>query len=213
MSKFKKMKLVPFDEETNRNSTDDILNTIRLSTDPYLKSASSLDFDIKNILESNMEDYLKSKLYAMALKKFLIYKDKYQETPIIESNQKKNLTIATPIKIKQTRKRKAKNSPKHKNTSKSKEKKPKYSTPSANINTPLASTSNINQPKLTPKISPNIDEEIIKNLQKISPPSKTSTTTITKVNPIPHQFKKSSKTAKTPSPKKPRGENCCKSKI
>ncbi len=65
MSKFKKMKLVPLEDTSKEDLLGDILNTIKLSTSPDLKKASSLDKDIKIILNSNINDIQKVKLYKI----------------------------------------------------------------------------------------------------------------------------------------------------
>ncbi len=110
MSKFKKMKLVPLEENSQENLLGDVLNVIKLSTSPELKKASFLDKDIKIILNSNIDDFQKVKLYGQALKKFLIYKEKYQ-TEKYDKDQdasRKSIVATTPIKTKKKKLKKLK---------------------------------------------------------------------------------------------------------
>lgn len=81
MSKFKKMKLVPYEDysiNTNNNhKIKEVIGSLHQSSSPWLKQASNLDDQMSNILRSNVDDYHKAKLYTQALKKYLIYKHKY----------------------------------------------------------------------------------------------------------------------------------------
>src|SRR6266581_5964511 len=107
MSTFKKMKLVPL-EDTKDDLLGDILNTIKLSTSPDLKKASTLDKDIKIILNSNIDDSHKVKLYGQALKRFLVYKGKYK-TQLMDPDEEESrkIIVATkPIKSKKPKKKK-----------------------------------------------------------------------------------------------------------
>ena len=80
MSKFKKMKIVPVnDEDSNKKTLNEILNILKLSTTPYLKKASNLDSEIKKVLNANLDDYQKVKLYSNTLIKFLKAKEKYED--------------------------------------------------------------------------------------------------------------------------------------
>lgn len=78
MSKLKKMKLIPHSENETPTSSQRLLSALDISTSPYLKSAADLDFSIKNILESDLDEYQKAKLYSRELKNFLIHKYRYQ---------------------------------------------------------------------------------------------------------------------------------------
>src|SRR6266581_5293536 len=107
MSTFKKMKLVPLDSP-KEDLLGDILNTIKLSTSPDLKKASTLDKDIKIILNSNINDIQKVKLYGQALKKFLVYKGKFK-TQLMdpdEEESRKTIIATKSIKSKKPRKKK-----------------------------------------------------------------------------------------------------------
>jgi len=110
MSKFKKMKLVPLEENSQENLLGDVLNVIKLYTSPELKKASFLDKDIKIILNSNIDDFQKVKLYGQALKKFLIYKEKYQTEKYDkdEDASRKSIVATTPIKTKKKKLKKLK---------------------------------------------------------------------------------------------------------
>ena len=108
MSKFKKMKLVPFEDSSKEDLLGDILNTIKLSTSPDLKKASTLDKDIKIILNSNINDIQKVKLYGQALKNFLVYKGKFK-TQLMdpdEEESRKTIVATKSIKSKKPKKRK-----------------------------------------------------------------------------------------------------------
>ncbi len=78
MSSYKKMYLVNEDKiHQDKNASNSRPYDIVMS--PYLKSANVLDNDIKNILESKIEDNEKVKLYTSALQKYLIHRYKYLE--------------------------------------------------------------------------------------------------------------------------------------
>ena len=92
MSKFKKMKLVPINEEdTNKKTLNEILNILKISTTPYLKKASNLDGEIQKVLNANLNDYQKVKLYSNTLIKFLKAKEKYEDI----NNQMVQSIVAT----------------------------------------------------------------------------------------------------------------------
>src|SRR5216684_3299287 len=104
------MKLVPLEENNQESLLSDVLNVIKLSTSPELKKASFLDKDIKIILNSNVDDYQNVKLYGQALKKFLIYKDKYR-TEMYDKNQdasRKSIVATKPIRTKNKKSKKLK---------------------------------------------------------------------------------------------------------
>ena len=77
MSKFKKMKLIDYDDDQDRTLSD-IMNNIKLSSTSYLRKASNLDNEIQKILNENIDDYQKIKLYSNALVKFLKAKRKFE---------------------------------------------------------------------------------------------------------------------------------------
>src|SRR5277367_799037 len=85
MSNIKKMKLVPYTQDDNK--LREVINSMSISSSPYLKGASNLDLEINQILDSNENERNKALLYAQALKKFLTYKGKY-ETEIADKEVK-----------------------------------------------------------------------------------------------------------------------------
>src|SRR5882757_9092390 len=99
MSKFKKMRLVPFDEEPQSNLETNLKNIVTFETPAQIKQMSELDNQIESILNSNLDVDSKSKLYSDSLRKFMNIKRKYSQseiknkTPIcvdIDSNNQPN---------------------------------------------------------------------------------------------------------------------------
>jgi len=90
MSKLRKMKLTPIDrvDETINPKSQRLLTAIDISTSPYLKGAADLDYSIRNILNSDLDEYQKVKLYSQELKKFLLFKYRYNnpQVPLDESS-------------------------------------------------------------------------------------------------------------------------------
>jgi hypothetical protein len=72
------MKMVPFEEPETplQTKSENIIDSIYLKTSPYLKKASELDNIMKKILELDIDEDLKTKLYVQSLRKFLVYKNK-----------------------------------------------------------------------------------------------------------------------------------------
>src|SRR5882757_11563646 len=79
MSKFKKMRLVPFDDESQINIESN-LKDIVIPTP--IKQMSELDNEIQSILNSDLNENTKSKLYSDSLRKFNIIKQKYSQSDI-----------------------------------------------------------------------------------------------------------------------------------
>jgi hypothetical protein len=76
MSALKKMYLVDSDKIKNEEK---IVNPYSHVISPYLQSVSKLDEQMKDILNSDMNDDEKAKLYTNALKKYLIHRHKFME--------------------------------------------------------------------------------------------------------------------------------------
>ena len=74
MSNIKKMKLVPYTQDDNK--LREVINSMSISSSPYLKGASNLDLEINQILDSNENERNKALLYGQALKKYLTYRIK-----------------------------------------------------------------------------------------------------------------------------------------
>lgn len=75
MSKLKKMRLVPLNSE-ELSDNDFISRKIISNSPPNLTKFIQLSHDMRKILESNMDDEFKVKLFTQNLSKFLKMKDK-----------------------------------------------------------------------------------------------------------------------------------------
>ncbi len=139
MSKLKKMKLIPYVENETPTSSQRLLSALDISTSPYLKSAADLDFSIKNILESNLDEYQKAKLYSRELKNFLIHKYRYQnpELKIENIHEEDTIPASQSSTLLKTPVMKKKRKPKLKKT-------PKITKPSISLNKPSVSTNLFN---------------------------------------------------------------------
>ena len=85
MSNFKKMRLVS-DSKTNKIQSD-LSNIYRHETYPELQRLNDLDLEIKEILNSNIDEVAKAKLYSQTLRKFLTYKQLHQELQQFDRNR------------------------------------------------------------------------------------------------------------------------------
>lgn len=83
MSTFAKMRIVP-DSKTN-NQNKDIVNIIRQQIPSQMKILSELDFEMSDILNSNLDDLTKAKLYSQNLRKYLTHKDIQREESLAKS--------------------------------------------------------------------------------------------------------------------------------
>ena len=72
MSLFKKMKLVP-DVQSNKNKND-LKSVIDYETSTNIRKMNDLDDEMKKILNSDLDEYTKSKLYSESLRKFILFK-------------------------------------------------------------------------------------------------------------------------------------------
>ena len=120
MSKFKKMKLVPFDEEPQSKLESNLENIVTFETSTPVKQLSDLDNEIGSILNSKLDLDTKSKLYSDSLRKFLNVKRKYTQsdkknkTPIcvdIDSSDRPIQTNNKPVKRKRLTKKLGNKSP------------------------------------------------------------------------------------------------------
>ena len=78
MSSFKKMKLVP-DTSSNKN---ELKNIVRYETPTNLRQMSVLDEEMQKILNSDLDEHSKSKLYTESLRKFLTFKQLNSQSDI-----------------------------------------------------------------------------------------------------------------------------------
>lgn len=134
MSSFKKMYLLS-EEKLNKYKDKNDENPYEIVRSPYLKSANKLDSDMKEILESNLEDNEKAKLYTNALQRYLLLRFKYlKPQEDLEVNE-----ILSTNTTKTRKKLKTKNL--HKKTKKLKKSLKYPVTPLSNLNV-IASSSN-----------------------------------------------------------------------
>jgi hypothetical protein len=122
MSAFKKMYLVNSDKINHKQEIT--VNPYQHVISPYLQSISNLDEQMKDILNSDMNDDEKAKLYTNVLKKYLIHRHKFME-PYFETKNYVDLEPAerVPIKILKPKKKKLKVKKKMKKVKISKESK------------------------------------------------------------------------------------------
>ena len=89
MSKFKRMRLVP---EITSNKTNELKNVFRYETPTNQRQMSDLDDAMKRILNSDLDEYSKSKQYSETLRKFLTFKNLSSQ-----SDQEKKIPICLDI--------------------------------------------------------------------------------------------------------------------
>lgn len=87
MSNFKKMKLVRDEKESANVNNFHLSNGNRHKISPNLKQLNNLDIEINEILNSNINESSKAKLYTQALRKFLTFKKLHQEDEAIHRNR------------------------------------------------------------------------------------------------------------------------------
>ena len=92
------MRLVPFDDESQINIESN-LKDIVIPTP--IKQMSELDNEIQSILNSDLDENTKSKLYSDSLRKFNIIKQKYSQSDI-KNKTPISLDIDSYIQPKQT---------------------------------------------------------------------------------------------------------------
>jgi len=108
MSNFKKMRLVEDNQPNNR----DLFS--QFTTSPTVQRLSELDIEIRDILNREINEREKAKLYSQTLRKFLIYKQKHEdEENILKQKELELLTkrtsvLNTPVKKGSTKKKKKK---------------------------------------------------------------------------------------------------------
>ena len=75
MSSFKRMKLVPADQiEMTLNPSKNIYDLAKLNSPVSFLRVNDLETELKDILESDLDERSKSKLYSQALRKYLTFK-------------------------------------------------------------------------------------------------------------------------------------------
>jgi len=162
MSAFKKMYLVDSDKKNNKE--EKIVNPYQHVISPYLQSVSKLDEQMKDILNSDMNDDEKAKLYTNVLKKYLIHRHKFME-PYFETKNFVDLepTERVPIKIIKPKKKRLKANKKLKNVKITKESKiPKITDTVSNIQIVPSTSSSLTEIDSTP---PPLKRRRLANLQ------------------------------------------------
>ena len=76
---FKKMRLVSDDNEIMPTTTKNQVDFAKYQIPVQLRRISDLDSEINQIINSPINERQKSKLYAQALRKYLIHKKLHQE--------------------------------------------------------------------------------------------------------------------------------------
>ena len=92
MNKFKKMRLIPYEDSRIEPEidTNNIKSYVNFETPPSVKQMHDLDNDMEAILKSNLDVDTKSKLYSNTLRKFLNTKQKFIQS---ESNTKTPICV------------------------------------------------------------------------------------------------------------------------
>ena len=94
MSNLKKMRLV---DDSDSNKQDELTKLMKYKTSVQLQRMSDLDNEMKNILNQNIDEETKARLYGQALRRFLSFKQNYQEeTSLKESSH--GVSIRKPKK-------------------------------------------------------------------------------------------------------------------
>jgi len=108
MSNFKKMRLVEDNQPNNR----DLFS--QFTTSPTVQRLSELDIEIRDILNREINEREKAKLYSQTLRKFLTYKRIHKEQQILDQTKNLDLlkNIAAQINPKKKIKRKGLKIPK-----------------------------------------------------------------------------------------------------
>ena len=94
MNKFKKMRLIPYEDPNIKTEidTNNIKSYVNFETPSSVKQMNDLDNEMEAILKSNLDVDTKSKLYSNALRKFLNTKQKF-----IQSDSKNKTPICVDI--------------------------------------------------------------------------------------------------------------------
>jgi len=82
------MRLINDDESSKQQN---IFDADRFETHPNVQRLNELDFEINNILNSDIDEINKAKLYSQTLRKFLTYKRLHQEQKLIDQNKEIDL--------------------------------------------------------------------------------------------------------------------------
>lgn len=102
MSKIRKMKLVPFDDEIDENKL--MMAHLSQQSDPTIKKISVLDQTMKSILDSKLDEDTKFKLFRQTLNRLLSYKNLMtnQNSSINFSSPSKTQNLSAPLQTVQT---------------------------------------------------------------------------------------------------------------
>ena len=82
MNKFKKMRLIPYEDTNIKTEIDanNIKSYVNFETPSSVKQMNDLDNEMEAILKSNLDVDTKSKLYSNTLRKFLNTKQKFKQS-------------------------------------------------------------------------------------------------------------------------------------
>jgi hypothetical protein len=108
MSNFKKMKLVGEHDSTNNKRS--VFRTEKYTTSKHLRRIGDLDQQMNDIINSNLDEFKKVKLYSQALRKFLTFKKKHEEDEEIAKRISfSNITLPkiVPVRIPKAKVRKS----------------------------------------------------------------------------------------------------------
>ena len=102
MSNFKKMRLVDFNAKSTESN--DVFNMIKHETPTHLRRVNDLDLEIKDILNSEIDEENKAKLYTQALRRFITFKNLHEDQQLLDESRKLDLLkkIVKPRKRKKT---------------------------------------------------------------------------------------------------------------
>ena len=86
MSKVKKMKLVPFESNETKSDNDFLIKNLLSERSPQRRQINYLDDEMKSILDSNLDEESKFKLFTQSLRKYTLIKNKLDENNPINQN-------------------------------------------------------------------------------------------------------------------------------
>ena len=89
MSKIKRMKLVPIEVNNNADKTEILKNTLILETPPNTVKTSQVESELDQILNSDLSEKEKFDIFVQIFRKFLIFKEKFDNK--IDQSQKTHL--------------------------------------------------------------------------------------------------------------------------
>src|SRR5437868_10294351 len=104
MSSFKRMKLV---NDNYSSNYDDLSKILKYDTPTSLHRMSDLDSDMINILNRDIEEETKAKLYSQALRRFLTFKQQHHEDSSVKQIELPAKNLIQKVTIKKKKEKKA----------------------------------------------------------------------------------------------------------